>query len=471
MTVRLVLTYFIVFILTLSLIGYYIIVTTNNFFISEEKMNASKIANIVSSFAPDYIVEDNSGVSEEFSPFLKSILPDDKMRVIITNKDSIAIYDSHHNEAILGKAQVKETVITALGGEEGVENYKATSTEADVIDVAVPITTREGIAGAVNIIYTVESVQLFTSAMRESFVFIVCVSSLLIGLVIFVMVNFMTRRIINFTDKITLMSDGVLDEKMEIKGNDEIARMGVAFNTMAEKLALNERRRIQFVSDASHELKTPLSSIKLMADSILQNPDIPREQTREFLTDINNEADRLNRIINRLLSITRLDTQAEGGEYKTEPVNLAEFIEDIIKTLRPLAAKSDVTLKLEGEKDVFFLADKDSLFQAIYNICDNAIKYTNPEGEINIFLEKSAENAIIRIRDNGVGMSAEDTEHIFERFYRVDKARSRETGGTGLGLAIANAAVKAHGGHIEVISELNMGSEFIIVLPLKSVHN
>ncbi len=432
-------------------------------------MNASKVANIVSSFAPQYVGEDNSSVSDDFSPFLKSILSDDKMRVIIINKDSLAIYDSHHNQAILGKAQVKESVLTALGGKEGVGNYKDTSTGVDVIDVAVPIVTRDGIIGAVNIIHTVERIQLFTSTMRESFVFIVCVSSLLIGLVIFVMVNFVTRRIINFTDKITLMSDGVLDEKMEIKGNDEIARMGIAFNTMAEKLALNERRRIQFVSDASHELKTPLSSIKLMADSILQNPDIPRSQTIEFLADINNEADRLNRIINKLLNITRLDTQAEGGEYKTESFNLSEFVGDIIKTLRPLASKSDVAINLGGERDVFVSGDKDTLFQAIYNICDNAIKYTNPNGEVNILLEKSAENAIVRIRDNGVGMSAEDTEHIFERFYRVDKARSRETGGTGLGLAIANAAVKAHGGHIEVISELNMGSEFIIVLPLKKM--
>jgi len=429
-------------------------------------MNASKIANIISSFAANYISEDNSHVSEDFSPFLKSLLLDDKMRVLIINKDSLAIYDSHNNQAILGKAQVKKSVITSLGGKEGNENYKDETTGIDIIDVSVPINSGSGIIGAVNVVYTAEGVRLFTSAMRESFVFIAIVSGLLVGLVIFIMVNFMTRRIINFTDKITLMSDGVLDEKMEIKGNDEIARMGMAFNTMAEKLALNERQRIQFVSDASHELKTPLSSIKLMADSILQNPDISREQTNEFLVDINNEADRLNRIINKLLNITKLDTQIESGQVNFELFDLGAFVLGIAKTLYPLAMDSKVTLNLSGEKEIYILGDKDTLFQAIYNICDNAIKYSNNGGEVNIILEKNNNNAIVRIRDNGVGMSPEDAEHIFERFYRVDKARSRETGGTGLGLAIANAAVKAHGGHIDVISEMNMGSEFIIVLPL-----
>ncbi len=429
-------------------------------------MNASKTANMISSFAWNYMSEDNMSINENFDAFFKTLLLDEKYRVMIINKDSLAIYDSHGNDAILGKAQVKQTVITALGGEEGNDTYEDELTGYDVIDVSVPIKTSDGIIGAVNATFTSDKIGIFVSAVKDELILLSVLSCLLIGIVIFVVANLMTRRIIKFTEKITLMSDGILDEKMDIRGNDEIARMGIAFNTMAEKLAGIEQQRIQFVSDASHELKTPLSSIKLMSDSIVQNPDIPKEQIHEFLGDINNEVDRLNRIINKLLSITKIDTETEKVENNFELLDLRDVVSDIIKTLYPLAKNSEIALNFTADKEIYILGDKDTLFQAIYNICDNAIKYTKRYGEVNVILDKKDLNAHIVIRDNGVGMRPEDTEHIFERFYRVDKARARETGGTGLGLAIANAAVKAHKGSISVFSEPNIGSEFTIILPL-----
>lgn len=434
--------------------------------LNDEKMSASKTANMISSFAYGYLAEDNMSVKPEFRDFCNTLLLDEKQKIMIFNKDSVAIFDSHGNDAILGKAQVKQSVITALGGSEGNETYEDEQTGYEVIDVSVPIKAPYGVVGAVNVTFTSDKISLFVAAMQEELILLSVLCCLLIGLVIFVVANLMTRRIVRFTDKITLMSDGILDEKMDIRGNDEIARMGVAFNTMAEKLAGIEQQRIQFVSDASHELKTPLSSIKLMSDSILQNPDIPREQIHEFLWDINNEVDRLNRIVNKLLSITKMDTQAEKAESRFELLDLREVVSDIVKTLYPLAKNSEIALNFTAEKEIFIMGDKDTLFQAIYNICDNAIKYTKRYGEVNVILDKKDNNANIVIRDNGVGMVQEDVEHIFERFYRVDKARARETGGTGLGLAIANAAVKAHKGHIRVLSEPNIGSEFTIILPL-----
>lgn len=429
-------------------------------------MNASKVANVISSFAWEYIRDDNRGVIHEFDDFYDTLFLDEKFKIMIFNKDSIAIFDSHDNDAIIGKAQVKESVMTALNGDEGTATYADELTGYDVIDVSVPIKSPAGVIGAVNVTFTADKMSIFISAIREELIILMILSCLLIGLVIFVVANLMTRRIIKFTEKITLMSDGILDEKMDIRGNDEIARMGEAFNTMAEKLAGIEQQRIQFVSDASHELKTPLSSIKLMSDSIVQNPDIPKEQIHEFLGDINNEVDRLNRIINRLLNITKLDTQVEKTENNFELLDLRNVVSDIIKTLYPLAKNSEIALNFTADKEIFIMGDKDTLFQAIYNICDNAIKYTKRYGEVNVILEQRDTDAHIVVRDNGVGMRPEDTEHIFERFYRVDKARARETGGTGLGLAIANAAVKAHKGTIQVFSEPNMGSEFTIILPL-----
>ena len=455
-----------ILILTLTLFGYYIIEAIYSYQLNEEKMNASKFANMISSFAYDYFEPDGMGISESFDDFCDTLSLNEKYKILVLNKDSVTIFDSHDNDEILGKALVKKSVMTALTGVEGTDTYEDEVTGYDVIDVSVPIKSGNDIVGVVNITYVSEKISLFVSAITEDLMILSILSCLLIGILIFIIANLMTRRIIKITEKITLMSDGVLDETLEISGNDEIAKMAEAFNVMAEKLASIENQRIQFVSDASHELKTPLSSIKLMSDSILQNPDIPKEQIHEFLCDINNEADRLNRIVNKLLNITKIDTQLEKVESNFELLELRSVVSDIVKTLYPLAKDSEIALNFNAENEIFIMGDKDTLFQAIYNICDNAIKYTKRYGEVNVILEKKDNFANIIVRDNGVGMLPEDTEHIFERFYRVDKARSRETGGTGLGLAIANASVKAHKGQIYVLSEPNMGSEFTIKLPL-----
>ena len=440
-----------------------------NYQANEEKMNASKVANMISSFAYGYFTPDGMGMDLSFNDFYNTLFLDEKYKILVFNKDSVVIFDSHKNDEILGKALVKQSVMTALAGVEGNDIYKDELTGYDVIDVSVPIKSANDVAGVVNVTFTSDKISILLSAITEDLLILSVVSCLLIGLLIFVIANLMTRRIIKITEKITLMSDGVLDETLEIKGNDEIAHMAEAFNVMAEKLAGIEKQRIQFVSDASHELKTPLSSIKLMSDSILQNPDIPKEQINEFLWDINNEADRLNRIVNKLLNITKIDTQLEKVESKFELLELRTVVSDIVKTLYPLAKNSEIALNFTADNEIYIMGDKDTLFQAIYNICDNAIKYTKRYGEVNVILDKKENDAYITVRDNGVGMLPEDTEHIFERFYRVDKARSRETGGTGLGLAIANASVKAHKGQIKVYSEPNIGSEFTIILPLAEV--
>ena len=276
----------------------------------------------------------------------------------------------------------------------------------------------------------------------------------------------MSKRIVDFTSKITSMSDdGILDEKLDISGHDEISRLGEAFNTMSEKVVMLERQRVQFVSDASHELKTPLSSIKLMADSILQTPDISMEYVREFMNDMNNEVDRLNRIVNKLLYITKMDVRSSEDDKNMQYICLNDIMQGIEKNLQPLAKKADVSLVFTTPGDIYMTANKDVLWQGIYNIVDNAIKYTDTDGYVIVKMEKENGVIIIEVRDTGVGISEEDIDKIFDRFYRVDKARARETGGTGLGLSIALSAVNYHGGQIEVTSEPGKGTTFVITIP------
>jgi len=287
-----------------------------------------------------------------------------------------------------------------------------------------------------------------------------------VGFVVYISVRKLRKRIMGYTSAIHDMKDGKIGEKLEIAGEDEISDLGEAFNQMSTKFAIVENSRTEFVSNASHELKTPLSSIKLMADSIIQTPDIEMDYVREFLTDMNEEVERLNRIVNKLLYITKLDTLTETMSGSLELINIRDVVLGINKNLIPIAEMESKELVLTADEDILIMANKDILWQAIYNIVDNALKYTRENGRVEVSLIKEKKRAIIVVKDNGVGISSEDLHRIFDRFYRVDKARSRETGGTGLGLSIAHSAIEFHNGSIEVESVPGEGSEFRIILPL-----
>ena len=274
------------------------------------------------------------------------------------------------------------------------------------------------------------------------------------------------KRISEYTLAIREMIEDKIGNKLEITGNDEISKLGNAFNELSDKFSIIERQRTEFVSNASHELKTPLSSIKLMADSIIQTPEIEMDYVREFLMDMNEEVERLNRIVNKLLYITKLDTLTENMSGPLELINLKDVVVGVNKNLIPIAEMENKKLVLYANDDILIMANKDVLWQAIYNIVDNALKYTREHGNVEVTLVKEKKRAIIIIKDDGVGIAPDDVKRIFDRFYRVDKARSRETGGTGLGLSIAHSAIDFHNGSIEVNSELGKGSEFKIILPL-----
>ncbi len=466
-TTRLVFTYFLIMLITLLLFSYYILTTMKNYLYEDEKLNVTTKSNVVASFAADYFDPITEKLDKEkFTDFINEIGIDSQMRVLLLNKDVAVLYDSQNNRNMLGAAQVRPSIMSAVNGIDGFMKYEIDNSRI-MLDASAPIFNSDGeVIGVVDIVYVPESVAKIHRAILGEMAFLILAISLLVGIIIFVVANLVAKRIVDFTSKITSMSDdGILDEKLDISGNDEISRLGEAFNTMSEKVLNLERQRVQFVSDASHELKTPLSSIKLMADSILQNPDISMEYVREFLDDMNNEVDRLNRIVNKLLYITKMDTYSEGDIKQLELVNLNDIVGGIEKNLQPLAKKDDITLVFTTPGEIFLMANKDVLWQGIYNIVDNALKYTAADGYVLVSMERKNGKVYIEVRDTGEGISGEDIDKIFDRFYRVDKARARSTGGTGLGLAIALAAIKYHGGEIDVKSEIGKGSSFTIILP------
>ena len=470
-TVKLVLSYFLIMFLTLMTFGYYISNSLGEYLHLNDKIDITTVSNVISNFAGDYVSEDNKSISEDFEEFLKTFNLNSDFRVMVTNKDAVVLYDSFNDSAVIGKTQVKQSVITALSGSEGFEQTESKETKITTLDVSTPIKNADAIIGAVNITYSSNKVNSFMNIVSTDIIFMSIIVCILIGLIIFIITNFISKKLVGITKQITEMSDGILDERIEVKGDDEVSQLGRAFNTMSEKLEQLEDKRLQFVSNASHELKTPLSSIKLIADSIIQTPDIQMEQVRDFLGDMNNEVDRLNRIIDKLLTLTKMDAEEDSAKTRFELCNLSDMVNDICKNLLPLASKKDVTLSSSVCDDAFMQADSDRLWQGIYNIIDNAIKYTKEYGLVNVSMTKTNTDAIITVEDNGIGMLEGELDKIFDRFYRVDKARSRETGGTGLGLSIALASINMHGGTISVTSEINMGSRFEIVLPLTQLTN
>ena len=272
----------------------------------------------------------------------------------------------------------------------------------------------------------------------------------------------LTRPIVSLTKSIQRMGHG--DLSVRVKGSGELRRLSETFNTMSEKLQMLDTSRNQFVSNASHELKTPLATMKILLENIIYQPEMDADMRTEFLTDINKEIDRLNSIISDLLTLVSMDSKAMRLNRTT--FSLAQVITDTAHRLQPVAETHHQELKLALNDRCEMYADCAKLTQVVYNLMENAIKYTQEGGTVKVRLIRSGRDAVMTVTDNGPGIPREDQAHIFDRFYRVDKARSRETGGTGLGLSIVHQMVLMHGGSVSVESEEGKGSTFTVELPI-----
>lgn len=247
-------------------------------------------------------------------------------------------------------------------------------------------------------------------------------------------------------------------------GYTETAQMTEAMGQVLTRLYRTDQSRQDFVSNVSHELKTPLTSMKVLADSLLMQPDMPVEMYREFLTDITQEIDRETKIINDLLALVSLEKKV--NELQIEAVSINAMLERITKLVSPLAEVNDIELVLESYREIVAEVDELKLSSALTNLIENAVKYNVEHGWVHINLNADHKYFYIKVVDGGVGIPEDSLDSIFERFYRVDKSRSKEIGGTGLGLAIARSIVLLHKGSIKVYSKLGEGTTFTVRVPL-----
>ena len=381
-------------------------------------------------------------------------------RLIVTDNRGIVLFDTYTENSAVGHYALFPEIIHALAGND---TFSWSCYDGRMQShAATPIVSYGTITGCVYMMeFDAAQGQLILSLQRN----ILSVSLILeLVLVIFSLIfaRVFSGRIRKFQNSMRIIRDGDYAHKVEMDGSDELSMLGNEFDALTERLQISENKRRQFVSDASHELKTPLASIKLLTDSILQN-DMDMGTVKEFVNDIGNEAERLTRLSGKLLSLSRIESQEDG---ECEIVYITPTVDRVIRMLSTSAAANQVTIVRDIQQDSPVLILEDDLYEVLFNLVENGIKYNVPGGTLTIRLLREGDNALIQVSDTGMGVPEDAIPHLFERFYRVDKARARKTGGSGLGLSIVRNMLERNNGSICVSSVLGEGTVFTVNLPV-----
>ena len=381
-------------------------------------------------------------------------------RVMVIDENLKVVKDTYSLDE--GKTDVSENVIRCMRGEttsfyDRENNYiEVTSPIMEpggnrVIGVMLASVSTDVIEDSIDILYTQGSV-------------IIGIALLLLGVCSVFAADRVVRPLHRITGAIENVNEGYTDDVLHVDTFTETRQMSEAFNKMLGRLKILDESREEFVSNVSHELKTPMTSMKVLADSLLEQDGVPEEMYKEFLGDIAKEIDRENQIITDLLSLVKMDKT--GQNINITSVNINDLLEQILKRLKPIAEKKNVEMVMESFRPVTAEIDETKFSLAVSNLVENAIKYNHDDGWVHVSLNADHKYFYIKVEDSGIGIPEKDQAHIFERFYRVDKSHSREIGGTGLGLAIVKHIVQLYGGSIRVYSKEGEGTTFTVRIPL-----
>ena len=399
---------------------------------------------------------------ENVAQAMEAVEIDGVSRAVVTAENGLALYDTREVGSAAGYYVFYTELVQALRGYSAV--YSVYEEGAFRSSAAQPVLYRNQIIGAVYVYdYDTQQASLLkdlqNNLMRISVgiaILVVCVS--------LAFSRGLTRRLDSLLTAIRGVREGAYNQRAVLSGHDEYTQIAGEFNDLVDRLQETENARRRFVSDASHELKTPLAAIRLLTDSILQNENIDGATVREFVSDIGQEAERLSRITEDLLRLTRLDS---GVAETPERVEISPVLERVVKMLRPVADEKDVSIVTACSDGAAAAATPGEIHQILYNLMENAVKYNRRGGFVRVSVDMGEETSTITVEDNGIGIPAEDLPRVFERFYRVDKARSRAAGGTGLGLSIVRDTVSRRGGVVRAEGAPGGGTRFIVTLPCR----
>lgn len=380
-------------------------------------------------------------------------------RVMVIDSNFRIVKDTYGVDE--GKTIVSEEVIRSFSGEE----ISKHDSDNGYIEMTIPLTDTESKEnlGVFLVSVSTDSIKLNLEYLKDG-ALIIEISMFLVILALSVILSMrLVGPLKDMSRQISEIQNGYATELQE-DTYMETGEISSRFNQLFGRMKVIDESREEFVSNVSHELKTPLTSMKVLADSLNGQENVPLELYREFMGDIGNEIDRETKIINDLLSLVKMDRSA--ADLNISSVNINELLELILKRLRPIAEKQNIELVLESFRPVSGEVDEVKLTLAITNLVENAIKYNRPDGWVHVSLNADHQYFYIKVEDGGIGIPEECLEHIYERFYRVDKSHSREIGGTGLGLAITRNAILMHRGAIKVFSTEGEGTIFNVRIPL-----
>ena len=453
-------TYVGVILIAITIISVYILGVLADSFYSTEKVKLFAKANIISG-----LITDTDSITEETYDSIDKTLSGSNIRCIVTGNDLRALFDSNNDSDIVGKIVIREAINKCMS--KGEETYVIGEgvNEVKMLSVAVPLMTGTRTLGAVYLAESIAGAEASVGDIRRNLIIFAIITSILVAALSLVLSFMATAPIDNFISVSKEISKGNFSVRAKEKGTSELIEMAKALNYMSQELEDFEQNRKKFVSDVSHELKTPLATIKLLCDSIVTTDNPEPEMVKEFLGDLSEEVDRLTRLVERLLTLTKMDTNQKVKD--ATPVDFAVMLKAIVRKLTPNAHSKNIMLYADfGDITLEpVMLDYDKIWEAVYNVTDNAIKYTQEGGYVRMGLGIKNQMVLVTVEDNGPGIPDSEKEHIFDRFYRLDDSRARDTGGTGLGLAIAKEAVQLHGGEISVKDARNGGSIFTIAIP------
>ncbi len=381
-------------------------------------------------------------------------------RAIISDPYGKVLYDTRETGSATGRYVFYNELVEALRG--SVALYSEYKEGAFHSSAAQPVVYRNQIIGGIYVYeYDTQQASLLVNLSSTLMSISIGIAALVIMLSM-IFSRQLTRRLGSLQAAIRGVREGAYNQRAILSGHDEFTQIAEEFNDLVDRLQETESARRQFVSDASHELKTPLAAIRLLTDSILQNENMDNATAMEFVSDIGQEAERLSHITEDLLRLTRLDS---GVVEAARPVEVGPVLDRVARMLRPVAVEKGVELLIVSISNATVIATEGELHQILYNLAENAIKYNRPGGSVRVKAEPKEEFTEIIVEDNGIGIPTEELSNVFKRFYRVDKARSRAAGGTGLGLSIVSDTVSRRGGAIRAENVTGGGTRFIVTLP------
>jgi len=386
-------------------------------------------------------------------------------RVIVIDDKLKVKYDSNMSDIEDGKYGISDEIIGCINeGKEYVGEKDKIYTE-----YISPIKNAEtkDILGVLIMTYSNENISVISELLKQKSIVIFIIVIIFVLLTAWYYSRIISESFRKVAKSIGEVREGYLDKIEPVTDFTETMELSDAFNDMLGRIEQLESSRQEFVSNVSHELKTPITSVKVLADSLIAQEDVPAELYREFMVDISDELERENKIINDLLALVKLDKKAT--DLNITNISINELLEMLLKRLRPLAAKRNIEIVFESFRPVNAEVDEVKLSLALSNLIENAIKYNYEDGWIRVSLNADHKFFYVKVADSGVGIPEDCQGSIFERFYRVDKARSRDTGGSGLGLSITRNVIILHKGAIRVYSKEKAGTTFTIRIPLNYI--